>query len=290
LLDCNHLLVKWDNKGLYFAYWLRDKKDNATTVNKFWAGDSFEMFIDPINRKPTSREKSRNYQYWIWPRHKGRKGAIGYCPFTKPRANTSVLLSNGSIKFKSIRKKGIYTCEVFLPARLLKGLYLYPGQTIGFNYSINNGQNTYIRWVTNVGKNISSNPHFWGDLLLMGTIGQITINNEFVLPGQTVTCVVQDHDMNIHPHRKDKIWVKAFSNLTQDQLDVALEEVGPDSGIFYGGFLTDFGFSASSKQALMVRPGDVIVVRYLDLHSFGGEENVPRYYTVPVGKAVYSVN
>jgi hypothetical protein len=290
LKSCNCLFVQWDNQGLYFAYQLNDARDNPGLSGMFWEADALEIFLDPHNLKDVQRIKDRSYQFWVWPRVKNRKGSTGQSIFSSPKAFTPKVLKDGIIQYASIRKGGQYTCEAFVPAGLIKRWYPLPGKIIGFNYSMNNGEGVFIRWVTNMGRVISYHPELWGDLLLMGSDAEIQLSPEdFILPGQNLKIVIVDHDMNLKARGKDRIWAKASSRLTADQLPLALIETEVNSGIFSTDLGTVFALTPKEKERISVRPGDVIEIYYLDQHTLGGGKNLPVVKEIQVGRGVFSL-
>lgn len=290
LQNCSCLFVQWDNQGLYFAYTINDMRDNKYLAGIFWETDALEIFLDPHNLKDSQRIKDRSYQFWVWPRAKSKKGTTGQSVFSSPRAFTPKILKDGIIGYASIRKGSQYTCEAFVPGGLLKRWYPLPGKILGFNYSINNGEGVLIRWVTNVGKNVSYYPELWGDLLLMGSDAEIKLSPEdFILPGQNLKIIIADHDMNLKALERDKIWAKVSSRLTGDQLPLALIETEENSGIFSTVLGTVFALKPKEKERISVRPGDVLEVYYLDQYTLGGKKNVPLVKEIQVGRGVFSL-
>lgn len=290
LQNCNCLFVQWDNQGLYFAYQLNDARDNPGLAASFWDADALEIFIDPHNLKDPQRIEGRSYQFWVWPRAKSRVGSTGQSVFSTAQAFTPKVLKDGIIQHASVRRGGQYTCEAFVPAGLLRRWYPLPGKIIGLNYSMNNGEGVLIRWVTNMGRNISYHPELWGDLLLMGSDAEIQLSPEnFILPGQNVKIMIADHDMNLKALEKDKIWAKASSRLTGDQLPLGLTETEINSGVFSAELGTVFALSPKEKERISVRPGDVIEIYYLDQHTLGGEKNLPVVKEIQVGRGIFSL-
>ena len=290
LQNCNCLFVQWDNQGLYFAYTINDMRDNKYFAKIFWDTDALEIFLDPHNLKDSRRIKDRSYQFWVWPRAKSKEGSTGQSVFSSPRAYTPKILKDGIIRYASIRKGSQYTCEVFVPGGLLKRWYPLPGKVIGFNYSINNGEGVLIRWVTNVGRNISYHPELWGDLFLMGSDAEIKLSPEdFIFPGQNLKITIADHDMNLKAQERDKIWVKVSSRLTGDQIPLALMETDENSGIFSTDLGTVFALKPKEKERISVRPGDILEVYYLDQYTLGGKKNVPLVKEIQVGRGVFSL-
>ncbi len=286
-LDCNYLLSQWDNRGLYFAYTLRDKRDNECLPELFWDTDALELFIDPQNYKDSLRFNGRSYQFWAWPRAPRDRARTGESVFFTPHHYEPRLFRQPFIQCASRRRGNEYTCEVFVDRRAMEGLGLLPGNILGFNYSINNGEEILIRWVTNMGKNVSIHPNLWGDLLLMGTDAHLSPGPEkFVLPGANIEITVTDHDMNLFPDKQDKVWVRIKSLRTGDLLPLGCMETGENSGVFVGRLGTIFGSSSKDKYRISVQPGDVVEAYYLDQHAFGGKSNVKRVVHLPVGRGM----
>ncbi len=285
--DCNHLLAKWDNRGLYFAYWIHDERDNECLPELFWDTDALELFIDPQNYKDSLRINGRSYQFWVWPRAPRGRARTGESVFFTPNHYEPRMFRMPFIQCASKRTGNRYTCEVFVDRTAMDDLGLLPGNILGFNYSINNGEEVLIRWVTNMGKNISIHPNLWGDLLLMGTDAHLSLGPEkFVLPGANIEITVTDHDMNLFPDKKDNVWVRIKSLRTGDLLPLGCMETGEDSGVFAGKLGTIFGPSSKDKYRISVQPGDVVEAYYLDQHAFGGKSNVKRVAHLPVGRGM----
>ncbi len=283
------LSVQWDNRGLYFAYKIQDTRDNPQNVAHFWDTDALEIFLDPHNHKDPHRNKGRSFQFWAWPRARGKPGSTGQSVFSSPNNFNPKALKEGFIRFASVRNGSQYTAEVFIPAFLLGKWYPLPGKIIGFNFSINNGEGIFIRWVTNSGRNVSISPDLWGDLLLMGSDAYIKISpDDFILPGQNVKITVTDHDMNLKPQIKDKIWVTVKSRLTDDKLPLALLETGNNTGIYSAELGTVFALKAKEKERISVRPGDLLEIYYLDQHGSGGKKDVAKVKEINVGRGVFS--
>ncbi len=289
--DCNKLYAKWDNTGFYFAYWLRDNKDDLSpSIRRFETGDALELFFDPFNKKDSVRIDGSNYQFWVWPREKSRYGNIGEAVFLAPREVKFNVFHNNEIQFASQRKGNKYTCEVFIPAFLLDSFRPTPGRFIGFNYSINNGENIYIRWLTNMGKNISFHPNLWGDLLLMGTNATISAKQKYVVTGQSVDCKIIDIDMNLNADAKDFVNAIAYTKITKDRILITFIESELNSGVFIARLNTKLGFIPIDDKYLSIKPGDEITIKYNDQFSKGGKTNTSIKLNVPVAKAVFVLN
>lgn len=285
----NFLMTQWDNRGFYCAYRINDAHDDQAAVRTFWEGDALELFFDPHNAKDSIRIEGRNCQFWIWPRLAGSGGCTGQSIFTTPYSFDPRPLKDGIIRFASRRSGGAYSVEAFIPSSLVPAWHPLPGKIIGFNYSINNGEFTYIRWVTNKGLLESVHPNLWGDLLLMGSDALVTVSpDEFIVPGQNITVTVLDADMNLDAAGPDVVWVVVSAELSGDSFPLSLAETGTDSGIFSALLGTVFGVKAKVQDRLSVRPGEIISLDYVDQHASGGRKNVQIHKTIEVGRGVFS--
>jgi hypothetical protein len=289
LQSSNYLLAQWDNRGFYFAYEITDLRDNPCAPQSFWDTDALELFFDPLNYKDSVRTTNRSYQFWVWPRLQRNWGYSGESVFISPRQYEPRLLRGDGIQVASKRNGNRYTCEVRVSPHLMKHNVLLPGKIIGFNYSINNGENVFLRWVTNKGVNISGHPNLWGDLLLMGSSAHLAVAPDTViLPGQSLNIRVIDRDMNISAAKEDKIFLKVRSRRTGDFFPCTATETERNSGIFSAIINTTFGIEAIDRQKLSVLPGDLLEVYYLDQHASGGRANVPLRRFVQVGRGVFA--
>jgi len=290
LRNSNCLMVQWDNRGLYFAYSIADRRDNPCNTAVFWNTDALELFIDPHNFKDSERVKGRSFQFWIWPRSGGQSGSTGISVFSDPRSFHPRPFKKNLIRYASVRSGDRYTCEAFVPALLMGKWYPLPGKIIGYNFSINNGENVYIRWVTNMGANISLHPNLWGDLLLLGSDAAMYASPDtFMLAGQNLKVTVVDHDMNLVPNAPDNVWVKVHSLSTKDKLPLNLRETGDDTGVFTGTIGTVFALKPKLQGRISTRPGDRIEIYYLDQHCSNGEKNLPVTRTVNVVRGVMTL-
>jgi hypothetical protein len=288
LQSCNFLLAQWDNQGFYFAYEINDSHDNPCNPSSFWDTDALELFFDPLNYKDSIRTIDRSFQFWVWPRIQRNWGYSGESVFISPEHYNPRLLQDG-IQVASRRTGNRYTCEVRVSPRLMKYTTLMPGKILGFNYSINNGENVYLRWVTNKGINISGHPNLWGDLLLMGSSARLVVSPDtMILPGQSLRIRIVDHDMNLSYSKQDKVFLKVRSGRTGDFLPCTAIESGPNTGVFSTFVNTIFGIEAVDREKLSVLPGDLLEIYYLDQHASGGRVNVPLKCFVHVGRGVFA--
>jgi hypothetical protein len=289
LQSCNFLLAQWDNRGFYFAYEINDSHDNPCNPMTFWDTDALELFFDPLNQKDSLRIADRSYQFWVWPRLQRTWGYSGESVFLSPEQYDPRLLKGDGIQVASRRSGNRYTCEVRVNPGLMKQYILLPGKIIGFNYSINNGENVFLRWVTNKGINVSGHPNLWGDLLLMGSSAQLTtVPDTMILPGQSLRVQVTDYDMNFSFTKQDKVFIKVRSKRTGDYLPCTCVETGANTGVFLTVVNTTFGMEAVDRQKLSVLPGDLLEIYYLDQHASGGRANIPMKRFVQVGRGVFA--
>lgn len=288
LQSCNFLLAQWDNRGFYFAYEINDSHDNPCNPKTFWDTDALELFFDPLNYKDSLRTQGRSFQFWVWPRILRNWGYSGESVFMSPEHYNPRMLQDG-IQVASKRNGNRYTCEVQVSPRLMKFNTLLPGKILGFNYSINNGENIYLRWVTNKGLNISGHPNLWGDLLLLGSSAHLAVSPDtMILPGQALRIRINDQDMNLSYTKQDKVFLKVRSARTGDFLPCTAMETGPNTGLFSTIVTTIFGIVAVDREKLSVLPGDLLEIYYLDQHASGGRVNIPLKCFVHVGRGVFA--
>lgn len=286
----NRLLCKWDNRGLYFAYRIADARDNPVNQRLFWATDALELFIDPHNHKDERRVRGRSFQFWVWTRTH-RRARAGRSVFHGPATWEPKLLKEQLVEVASVREGDGYACEVFMPATLLGEWFPFPGRTMGFNYSINNGENIYLRWVTNKGQNVSHHPNLWGDLLLMGSDATVRLYpDDIIVPGQNLRITITDPDMDLYARAHDKIWATVSCSTTTDHFPLALVETGRSTGVFTAEVGTIFAFRPKVKRRLSVRPGAAVRVYYLDQQRGGGEKQVPLEREIAVGRGVFTLS
>jgi Carbohydrate family 9 binding domain-like len=285
----NFLLTQWDNTGFYFALRIYDQRDNPLKFPEFWDADALELFFDPQNAKDSVRVEGRSSQFWIWPRSPNARGNTGQSIFTSPHNFEPRILKDGLIRYASKRSGDSYSVEAFVPAAIVPTLSPLPGKIIGFNYSIDNGELLYIRWVTNRGELESERPNLWGDLLLMGSDATVTLAPaDAALPGQNIDITINDADMDLDATRPDHVWATIRSALTGDAFPLSLLETGASTGIFHAQAGTVFAVKPKAADRLSVRPGDIVTVSYVDQHASGGRKNVTIERQVRIARAVYS--
>jgi hypothetical protein len=285
----NYLLTQWDNSGFYFAFRIYDQRDNPLKFPEFWAADALELFFDPQNTKDSVRVEGRSSQFWIWPRSSSARGNTGQSIFTSPHHFQPRILKDGLVRYASKRSGDSYSVEAFIPAASVPTLSPLPGKIIGFNYSIDNGELLYIRWVTNRGELESERPNLWGDLLLMGSDATVTLAPaDAALVGQNIDITINDPDMDLDATRPDHVWATIRSALTGDAFPLSLLETGASTGLFHAQAGTVFAVKPKAADRLSVRPGDIVTVSYVDQQASGGRKNVTIQRQVRIGRAVYS--
>jgi hypothetical protein len=285
----NFLLAQWDNTGMYFAFQIHDERDNPPVFPEFWASDALELFFDPQNAKDSVRIEGRSCQFWVWPRSSGGRGNTGQSIFSNPHRFEPKILKDGLIRYASRRSADSYGVEAFVPASIVPAWSPLPGKIIGFNYSIDNGEMVYIRWVTNIGKLESERPNLWGDLLLMGSDATVTLAPaDAALPGQNIDISIDDADMDLDATMPDRVWATVRSALTGDAFPLSLQETGASTGVFHSQAGTVFAVKPRAADRLSVRPADIVTVSYVDQHASGGRVNVMIEREVRIGRGVYS--
>ena len=282
------LMAAWDNRGFYFSYWIDDPADSRRMrMRRFWEGDALELFLDPQNLKNENRGGESDYQFWVWPRSLTHPQSIGQSVFSGPRNYTPTPRKDSGIKAASQRSGSRYTCEVFLPYDVLDMKQATPGEIIGFNYSINKGENVYIRWVTNAGKNAALHPALWGDLLLMGSDAKLESGQKQLLAGESLSLLVTDDDMNLNARERDNVNLTAVLQSGRHLVELSLQETDINSGVFEGELHTEYTLKRALNNRLGVEPGDKILINYVDQFASGGQQNIDHTLQVPVVRAMF---
>jgi hypothetical protein len=296
------LNVQWNLKGFYFAWRVVDDRDNiGAGKNNFWSNDGLELWFDFANKRSDKRTLETQ-QFWFWPVGSAHgpdvfggeaKTLQGYndASFTRNESGTGVRMAT-----KRLSSPRGYAVELFLPAEVFTHVDLRPGRVIAFNYSINNGEECYLRWTANLGKRESLTPSLWGDLLLLGTDAEIAIVKpgtedvlDVIVPGEPIAIQVKDRDMNTDRDTRDKIKVTLAAQ-NGDQLTGYLEETDTDTGTFEGSVDTELFLLQKEERfadsILQVAGGEKIEVRYFDEARRYGERNFQAKSTLSVGLPV----
>ncbi len=297
-----NLHVQWNLKGIYFAWRMVDDRDNiAAGKNSFWSNDGLELWFDFANKR-SDRVSRETQQFWFWPLGSAHGPEI-LGGEAKPREGyNDARFRNGGSKDgtrmavrRTVSPRG-YEVELFLPAEVFAEPDLRPGRVIAFNYSINNGEDCYLRWTANLGKRESVTPSLWGDLLLLGTDSVVTLVKpgtedllEVIVPGEPLGVRVTDRDMNTDRTVREKIKVTLVAQ-NGDQVPGYLQETGVDTGIFDGSVDTELFLLQQEERfgdsVLQVSGGERIEVRYHDEARRYGERNFQAGAEIPVGLPV----
>ncbi len=306
------LMTQWDHTGFYFAY--RMVNEHPVTINDqelFWLNDSLELFFDFQNLRADVRSPQESRQFWFWPLGSALGPEIlgGECEMRGGSAATIDIhrclprFKRGAPDAPQMAVKRTprgYDVELYVPRSALGKANLTPGRIIAFNFSINNGQDCYLRWTENLGRNISFAPSLWGDLLLLGTDADLSLFKlgttnrlETLLPGEPLGVRVKDRDMNMDDKVRDRIRVEIQAQ-NGDRVDGVLEETGVKTGVFEGGIDTDlfvaadYGAEQIGDRVLQMHGGEILTARYLDQARRYGERNFFVTARISVGLPVMS--
>ncbi|NND60449.1 MAG: cadherin-like domain-containing protein, partial [Gammaproteobacteria bacterium] len=114
-----------------------------------------------------------------------------------------------------------------------------------------------------------------------GFSGTLTAGPAAILPGETITVAITDHDLD-SSGVADSIGVIAVNTVTGENETIVLVETGANSGVFEGSLATAFGATAgpAGDNQLNVQAGDSVSVSYDD--ALGTAGNDPAVQTVSV--------
>lgn len=95
-------------------------------------------------------------------------------------------------------------------------------------------------------------------------IGEIRFSKSSYLPGEEIVVRVTDRDMSLSADRPDMSQVRAWSDSDRAGITVPIQEMGCDSGIFEGQFVTSDDRSLPEQLVLKARDSDIVVAEYVD--------------------------
>ncbi|MBM3996524.1 MAG: hypothetical protein FJ303_20585 [Planctomycetes bacterium] len=260
----------------------------ATGAWAFWDNDGVEIFVDTLNTRAHQRGEPNAHQFFAFPfGTPGDMGTPGYESriFRKngreawtivalPSAGPDVMLRAGK------KTATGWSMEMLIPKAELRHADLKPGQTLGFELQVDTGTNIFYHWVNDDPLvRISKKPSFWGEVMLAGTDAVVELIGgddkiaKFASIGQALTIRVTDFDRNLDATKKEQVTVTALSR-SGDRKTIILNETGTNTGVFEGAIFPRSRPTTREDRFLMVVPGDVISIEYIDTMRGNGERNV----------------
>lgn len=154
----------YSEKGLAFAFAVRDSKVKAVDPRLFWLQDAIEVFVDTRDNRDARREfHATDHQFWFVPLiDQGRVYAGRWRRFKEiPKTVYDLQGIEGSAK----KTETGYLVELLIPASLMKGYSAQKGTRLGLNLNVTVQGSAAIRevfWPGEKGWNVLNMPRFWG--------------------------------------------------------------------------------------------------------------------------------
>ncbi|MCE9616431.1 MAG: hypothetical protein K8T26_19330 [Lentisphaerae bacterium] len=275
--------VAWDHRGLYFAFHVVDPDRMIRQVPHvlFWDGDAVEIYLDGRNRKERHRTRAWGQQFWCWPF--GQAGdankTCGEAFWTPEDGWYWAPHGRDYLQQAASRTADGWTIEILVPRERLSDLPLEPGRIFGLNLSVCTGTQAFYYLSGSTAVHPSDHPDTWGDALLAGSDGSLSVRASADLPpgafaiGEQIHVQVEDADMNLAPDAVDRLAVVA-DGASGDSETVVLEETGPDTGVFEGMLATDLMSGDPQPGVLSLYEGEALSLRYLDQARANAARNV----------------
>ncbi len=118
VFDVNMCKVAWNDNGIYVAFDIKDDTYDFKTVNNFWTGDCFEMFVSSVLTMPNA-----DMQLY---RNKGDVAQFACVPtwtdgwtFAAERTSDAIMAGKAQIQAKCVKTATGYCGEMYLPFSLM---------------------------------------------------------------------------------------------------------------------------------------------------------------------------
>lgn len=325
------IYAAWNYLGFYFAYEVRmpmeryyraeyDRRRGGDPCR----GDYLRLLFDTLDARGDIRGESHTQEFIVLPRgtdldpdfvglenlfvskqeaqsRQWRKprGILKPYPAQPPQA------PDGTAPYRITRARTTgklseqgYVVEVFLPRKVFRTPVFAPGWYIGFDCQVAWGfqgkrGGKSQTWAS--GKNISTCPKGWGDLLLLGTDAQVFVQEASaagtpasgIVPGHSYLLTVVDPDRNVSLTDRDTVLVSVeVAGRDRDAMVCVLKETKKNSGVFRGYIDTQPGTGHTVHRVLEVLAGDEVRLGYLDFANSKGERNVKATVRLPVLSAL----
>ncbi|MBS3821786.1 MAG: hypothetical protein KGY81_08500, partial [Phycisphaerae bacterium] len=308
------LYLRWNTRGLYFAYRVHGRTDPDIPGGKPYEGDVLEVFIDVDNlRHERMIENPNTQQFCLMPfgneqdRHttfaevgRGFRGIMRhsyrYDSATDP--NQCLGIARGRVHDNDNH----YTVEAFISRRALAQpkLDMKKGGYIAMNFSVNRGfdASKSQQWSLSKAHETYNRPNTWGDVLLLGTDAEVRFvdaeqpDKAPIAPtsGQPLGVAITDPDMNADPDARDRILCQVGMAGSVNRMYVVLAETGPQTGVFRGSFDTQVWGLPPRPNTLSVRPGHEVHAHYKDASNRYGESDREVKARLQIGVPVFRLS
>ena len=297
--DPTNVYVRWSPDGLYIGYTC---KKVGPIVPDAHLGDCLEVWIDGQNTRSKQMSQSQtSQQLFLAPF--GYQGNPAPAIIEVGRGTRGLKMFSSYVDragaFGKVAAKmvpGGYSVEAFLSRKAIAYPNFIPGAYLAFNFSVNRGATDLDceQWSAPKSQITWDKPDTWGDLLLLGSDAKArfvsyddpTKPAQPLVPGQPIAFEIQDKDMDLNPHQKDRVPAILRLQGAEDGLFVVLEETTENSGIFRGSVNTQAYGATPKPDTLNIRGGESVELVYNDLRTEYGESNRIVTATLPVGTPV----
>ena len=126
------------------------------------------------------------------------------------------------------------------------------------------------------------------DGLLAGVDGVISVSSERSNPGDTLTAIVNDADLNLNPALAESIVIRIINSRSAEVEQIALTETGIDSGMFSGalGTVNNAIVDVNNNGTMNVQIKDVLTLTYQDqLNAASASETKTITHTIGTADA-----
>lgn len=158
----------WNEKGLYFAFEVEDKKIESFPAS-FWEGDVVEVWVDMANSKNPGFVKGCHQFYITLPGGAGKDGQKALVgQWHREGDDLKASLPDVTAVQRGFRKTAEgYVLELFFPVEALHSGKLAEGMNVGLNMNVSYGEGFEAYWVTSKKGLVDfASPKNWGTLLL----------------------------------------------------------------------------------------------------------------------------
>ena len=158
----------WNEDGLYFAVKVKKRQPVRSYFDRYWAGDSLQVWLDMRDLKSSRRASRYCHQFNCLPTG---GGANKDEPIVKPsqvdRSRERWTMPDPEIlTIASIISDSGYSIELFLPKEVLNGYDPVEFPRLGFTYFLNNSEWPTQWWSAGRDLRVHIDPSTWGTAVL----------------------------------------------------------------------------------------------------------------------------
>ena len=154
----------YSERGLFFAFNVRNSKVKVSDPRLFWLQDSIEIFVDTKSDRGARRAfQPTDHQFWLCPLVEENRAYVGRWKRFKEISKTRYDIPE--VKSFAERTETGYLIEVLIPSALLEDFVPQKGKRLGLNLNVTvHGRDTKreVFWPGEKGWNVLNMPRFWG--------------------------------------------------------------------------------------------------------------------------------